>query len=105
MRAVHPHPHNIGRPPTAKADALGKNPGAFRASRRQIVRPFEAYVNRAEISCDARERYAGDKAELSRSRGRTGVDHKRAGVKIALGRDPRAAPATSSRGLLVSDDP
>jgi hypothetical protein len=77
------------------------NPGALRAFRHQIVRPFASDVGRIEVSCGTRR----DEAELRRDRRRAWIDHQRAGVKITLGRDPDAATAASPRSLFVGDDP
>ena len=104
-RAIDADPDNIGGPPAPKTNAFNEDAGAFRASRDQIVRPFEADVNRAKVSCGARERHPGDKAQLRSGRRRTGIDHEGAGVQIAYRRDPNAAATTSPRGLLVGYDP
>ena len=105
MRAIDADPDHVGGPPASKANAFDEDAGAFRASRHQIVRPFEADVGRAEVVCGPRQRHAGDEAELRRGRRRTGIDHEGAGVKIALRRDPNTAATASPRGLLVGDDP
>ena len=105
MRAIHADPDDTSRPIASKTETFNKNPGAFRATRHQIVGPFEADVGRAEIPCGAHEGYTGDEAELRRERVRAGVDHQGAGVQVAPRRDPGPATAASARGLFVRDDP
>ena len=80
MRAIHANSHDTRRPPASKTKTFNENPGAFRAVRHQIIRPFEADFGRAEIPCGARQGHAGDEAELRRDRGRAGIDHESAGV-------------------------
>ena len=105
MGAIHADPDHAGGPPAPKANPFDEDPGAFRAVRHQIIRPFEADFGRAEILRGARQGHAGDEAELRRDRGRTGIDHEGAGVQVALRRDPGPATAASARGLFVGDDP
>ena len=83
MRAINADPNHAGGRPTREANAFSEDPGAFRASRHQIVRPFEADVGGAQIRYGARQRHAGDEAELRRKRRRTGIDHEGAGVEVA----------------------
>ena len=105
VRAIDANPDSIGGPPAPKANALNEDAGGFRASRDEIVRPFEANVNRAKVSCGARKRHSGDEAQLRSDRWRTGVDHKGASVQVAERRDPNAAATAPPRGLLVGCDP
>lgn len=105
MRAIDADPDHIGRAPAPKADALDEDAGAFSASRHQIVRPFEADVGRSKVLRSARQRDAGDEAEMRRDRRQTGIDHEGAGVKVALGRDPGPSAAASPGGLFFRDNP
>ena len=105
MRAIHADPYDAGGPPASKAKAFNEDPGAFRAVRHQIVRPFEADFGHAKIFDGARQRHSGDKAELRRDRARAGIDHEGAGVQVSPRRDPGAAPTASSRRLFFGDDP
>jgi hypothetical protein len=105
MRAIDADPDHVGGSPGPEANPFDEDPGAFRASRHQIVRPFETDVGRAEVSSSTRQRHAGDKAELRRHRRRTGIDHEGAGVKVTLGRHPDAATASFPGGLFIGDDP
>src|SRR5690348_13042334 len=105
MGAVDANPDDAGGLAGREADAFDEDPGAFRASRHQIVRPLEADAGRAEILCGARQRDARDEAKLGGLPRRTGIDHESAGVKIALRRGPGPAAAASPGGLLAGDDP
>ena len=105
MRAIHADPYDTSRSSASKTETFNKNPGAFRATRHQIIRPFEADIGCAEIPCSAHEGYTGDEAELRRERTRAGIDHQGAGVQVAPRRDPGPATAASARGLFVRDDP
>jgi hypothetical protein len=105
MCAIRADPDHAGGPPAPKTNAFDEDPGAFRASAHQIVRPFETDVCGAEIPRGARQRHAGDEAELRRHRRRTGIDHEGGGVKVALRRNPGSSASASSRGLFVGDDP
>ena len=105
MRAIHANSHDTGRATASKTNAFNEDPGAFRAIRHQVVRPFETNVGRAEIPCGAHQRHAGDEAELRCDRTPAGIQDKGAGVKVAPRRDPGAATAASARGLFVRNDP
>ena len=70
MRAIHADSHDASASARSKTKALNENPGAFRATKHQIIRPFETDVGRAEIRRGARQRHPGDEAELRRDRWR-----------------------------------
>ena len=105
MRAIHANPHNTGRPTASKTNAFNEDPGAFRAIRHQVVRPFETNFGRAEIPCGAHQGHAGDEPELRRGRTRAWIQDEGAGVQVAPRRDPAPATAPSARSLFLSDDP
>src|SRR4029077_10853707 len=105
MRAIHADPRDTGRPTASKTNAFNEDPGAFRAIRHQVVRPFETNFGRAEIPCGAHQGHAGDEAELRRDRTRAWIQDEGAGVQVAPRRAPAPAPAPSARSLFLSDDP
>ena len=84
--------------------AFDEKPGAFDASRDEVVRPFEASF-RADIFGRAGDRDACNEAELRRDRRRTRFHQQCAGVEIALGRDPGSSPPASPGALFAGDDP
>ena len=83
MRAIDADPHRIRGAPAGEANPFDEDAGAFGAVQHKIVRPFEAGVGRAGIACSARQRHAGDEAELRRERGGTRINQERGGVKVA----------------------
>ena len=80
-------------------------PATLRAAPQEIIGPFQREFGAAEIFDRLRQRDAGDKAELGRERGRTGIDDQAAGVEIAGRRAPEAPLAAAPVGLLLGDDP
>ena len=105
MRAVHADSHDASRPSRSKTKAFNENPSTFRATKHQIIWPFETDIGRAEIRRGARQRHSRNEAELRRDRWRTGIDHQGASVKVALRRNPRPSASPSPRGLFFCDDP
>ena len=103
--AIDANPNRIARAAAGEANPFNQDAGAFGAVQHQVIRPFEADFGRAGVPCRARQRHAGDEAQLRRERGGARIDQQGGGVKVALRRYPAAAAAASPGCLLASDNP
>ena len=103
--AVDADADDAGEPAVGRRHALGEQAGDLGPAPHQVVRPFQAEADAAEVFDRLGERDAGDEADLRRERRRTGIDDERAGVEIARRRAPEAALAAAPVGLLLGDDP
>ena len=105
VHAIDANPNRVACAAASEANPFNQDACAFRAVHQQVVRPFEGGVGRPGVHCSARQRHAGDKAELRRERGKTRIDQERAGVEVAPRRHPRPTAASPPGCLLAGDDP